>query len=168
MCTVTRPQLLHAQGHLACKRWLCNAHAGYNHSHVKCRLCAKVGLSVMWTLMINPFALNIHMLRVHPRQVELSMTTVWIRLCICKKPCIHVWCLVWPGNALEPLRATSQQDLAGQSAGAHHEALVNAVWPCVVQIMLLLAHGTGSARLQSRLRTYRPACTCASHELRPT
>ena len=31
-----------------------------------CRLQAKVGLRVMWTLMIIPFALNYHMLRVQP------------------------------------------------------------------------------------------------------
>ena len=54
-----------------------------------CTLRAKVGLRVVWTLIIIPFALNHHMLRVHPRRLELSMSTMRTRLC--NKPCIHVY-----------------------------------------------------------------------------
>ena len=53
----------------------------------RCRLRARVGLRGMWTLMIIPFALNYHMLRVHPRRLELSTSTMWIRLC--NKQYIH-------------------------------------------------------------------------------
>ena len=60
---------------------------GYLHWHVcsvmtltACRLRANVGLRVMWTLMIIPFALNHHTLRVHCRRLNLSMSTMWIRL----------------------------------------------------------------------------------------
>ena len=48
-----------------------------------------MGLRVMWTLMIIPFALNYHMLRVHPRRSKLSLSTMWIRLC--NKPYIHTY-----------------------------------------------------------------------------
>ena len=54
-----------------------------------CRFRANVGLRVMWTLMIIPFVLNYHMLRVRPRRLELSMSTMWIWLC--NKPNIHAY-----------------------------------------------------------------------------
>jgi hypothetical protein len=70
------------------------------HSHHFCTaFCTHarthVGLRVMWTLTIIPFALNCHMLRVHPRRLESSMSTmschVWPRLCniVTNKPHTH-------------------------------------------------------------------------------
>jgi hypothetical protein len=35
----------------------------------------------MWTLLIIPFALNYHMLRVHLGRLELPTSTLWIWLC---------------------------------------------------------------------------------------
>ena len=46
----------------------------------------------MWTLMIIPFALNYHMLRVHPRRLELSMSTTWIRLWTQSYACTYNLC----------------------------------------------------------------------------
>ena len=78
--------------------WFALAHL-FSNDIDSMQVARQGGLRVMWTLMIIPFALNYHKLRVHPRRLELSMSTLlamWIRLC--NKPYIHTFSTVTQTN----------------------------------------------------------------------